>query len=108
MTTILCGDALTVLKTLPENSVQCVVTSPPYWGLRDYGTATWEGGDPDCLHTCGGQVQDSKAPGAITTGVRPGADTSHCRKCGAVRVDQQIGLEPTPQEYVDKLVAVFR
>lgn len=34
---ILQGDALTVLKTLPECSVQCCVTSPPYWGLRDYG-----------------------------------------------------------------------
>jgi DNA modification methylase len=32
------GDALAVLRTLPEASVQCCVTSPPYWGLRDYGT----------------------------------------------------------------------
>ncbi|MBO6759300.1 MAG: site-specific DNA-methyltransferase [Roseibium sp.] len=31
------GDVLAVLKTLPEDSVDCVVTSPPYWGLRDYG-----------------------------------------------------------------------
>lgn len=31
------GDARTVLAELPEKSVQCVVTSPPYWGLRDYG-----------------------------------------------------------------------
>jgi site-specific DNA-methyltransferase (adenine-specific) len=30
------GDALTVLRALPPRSVQCVVTSPPYWGLRDY------------------------------------------------------------------------
>lgn len=34
---ILIGDALEQLRTLPENSVDCVVTSPPYWGLRDYG-----------------------------------------------------------------------
>ncbi len=34
---ILHGDALTMLRTLPDNSVHCVVTSPPYWGLRDYG-----------------------------------------------------------------------
>lgn len=33
-----CGDSLAVLKTLPSESVQCCVTSPPYWGLRDYGT----------------------------------------------------------------------
>ncbi len=34
---ILHGDALTMLKTLPDESVNCCVTSPPYWGLRDYG-----------------------------------------------------------------------
>ena len=34
---IYCGDSLQVLKTLPENSVDCCVTSPPYYGLRDYG-----------------------------------------------------------------------
>lgn len=42
---ILTGDVRTVLKSLPEQSVNCVVTSPPYYGLRNYGTATWEGGD---------------------------------------------------------------
>lgn len=108
MNQILQGDCREVLKTLPDSSVQCVVTSPPYFGLRDYKTGTWEGGNPDCEHACGGQVQDSKAPGAITTGVRPGCDASHCKKCGAVRVDKQIGLESTPKEYVDRLVEVFR
>lgn len=34
---IYCGDALEILKTLPDNSVDCGVTSPPYYGLRDYG-----------------------------------------------------------------------
>ena len=34
---IFCGDSLEVLRTLPDESVQCCVTSPPYWGLRDYG-----------------------------------------------------------------------
>lgn len=41
---LLQGDALTVLRTLPAGSVQTCVTSPPYYGLRDYGTASWEGG----------------------------------------------------------------
>lgn len=54
------GDCIEVLKTLDEKSVQCVVTSPPYFGLRDYGT------------------------------------------------DGQIGLEPTPDEFVQALVEVFR
>jgi DNA modification methylase len=57
---ILQGDVLEMLRTLPDESVNCVVTSPPYWGLRDYG------------------------------------------------VDGQIGLEPTPKEFVDKMVEVFR
>jgi len=35
--TLYCGDALTVLRELPAESVQTCVTSPPYWGLRDYG-----------------------------------------------------------------------
>lgn len=54
------GDCRDVLATLPDASVQCVVTSPPYWGLRDYG------------------------------------------------VSGQLGLEDTPEEYVEHLVAVFR
>jgi DNA modification methylase len=36
MDTILCGDAWELAKTLPDASVQCIVTSPPYWGLRSY------------------------------------------------------------------------
>ena len=35
--TILVGDVLDRLRELPDESGQCVVTSPPYWGLRDYG-----------------------------------------------------------------------
>ena len=37
--TIFCGDALDVLRTLPDNSVHCCITSPPYYALRDYGAA---------------------------------------------------------------------
>jgi DNA modification methylase len=105
---ILTGDCRKVLAALPAASVHCIVTSPPYFGLRDYGTATWEGGDPACEHTVGGQVPDSKAPGAICAGVRPGVDASRCRKCGARRIDAQIGLERTPDAYVAEMVAVFR
>jgi DNA modification methylase len=43
---ILCGDVLEQLATLPDESVQCVVTSPPYWGLRDYGVAGQIGLEP--------------------------------------------------------------
>ena len=58
--TILNGDVIACLRSLPDACVQCVVTSPPYWGLRDYG------------------------------------------------VEGQIGLEPTPEEHVEKIVEVFR
>jgi len=102
------GDCREVLKTLPDESVNCCVTSPPYWGLRDYGTATWEGGDEKCAHSVGGQVQDNKAPGAIVSGQRPGVDSSVCRKCGAVRIDAQLGLETTPDAFVAGMVDVLR
>lgn len=36
---IICGDALKVLRRIPDESIDCVVTSPPYWALRDYGAA---------------------------------------------------------------------
>ena len=36
---------------LPDNSVHCVVTSPPYWGIRNYGLGNWEGGSADCEHS---------------------------------------------------------
>jgi site-specific DNA-methyltransferase (adenine-specific) len=57
---IITGDCLSILPTLPNHSMNCCVTSPPYFGLRDYGH------------------------------------------------DGQIGLEPTPDEYVSKMVQVFR
>lgn len=57
---IIQGDALEILRTMPDESVHCIVTSPPYWGLRDYG------------------------------------------------VTGQLGLEKTPEEYVAKMVELFR
>lgn len=111
-----CGDVLDVLRKMPDRSVQMVVTSPPYWGLRDYGTATWEGGDPSCDHKQttarhdGGRVQVDGFHGSAAKDSDKGAmnfrDT--CGKCGARRIDAQLGLEPTPAEYVAKMVEVFR
>lgn len=43
---ILIGDALTVLETLPDEEFRCCVTSPPYWGLRDYGIPNQIGAEP--------------------------------------------------------------
>ena len=47
---ILIGDALTKLKELPDNSVRCCITSPPYWGLRDYGIQGQIGAEMDINH----------------------------------------------------------
>src|SRR5690349_14655641 len=41
------GDSLRVLQSLPAESVRCCVTSPPYWGLRDYGIDGQVGAEPD-------------------------------------------------------------
>lgn len=105
---VVCKSAIDLLKDLPDQSVHCIITSPPYFGLRDYGTAKWEGGDSDCKHRVGNQVEDNKAKNAITSGVRPGVDASTCILCGAKRIDDQVGLEQTPDQYVNKLVEIFR
>lgn len=102
---ILLGNCLTVLPTLPAGSVRCVVTSPPYYGLRDYGTARWTGGDPACDHLSAatGSTHNKGNNGEY------GTPYKHvCGKCGAAREDEQIGLEATPEEYIEHLVAVFR
>lgn len=110
------GDCLDILPTLEADSVQSVVTSPPYWGLRDYGTAAWDGGDKTCQHVVA--LGDGAEPwNSSDTHERPfrtGTQYTHqqlaartCR-CGAVRIDSQLGLESTPEEYVSKMVEVFR
>ena len=98
------GDALEVLKTLPENSIHCCITSPPYFGLRDYGTAMWEGGDPDCDHKPQFKKSRSATVGNDVKDIGKLYYRDVCKKCGAIRVDKQIGIEHTPQEYVHNLV----
>lgn len=106
------GDALAVLTRMPDQSVDCCITSPPYWGLRDYGTAKWKGGDLECDHVKGMARGDTEreTPGGKGGSFRGGTVrfSVACRKCGAIRVDKQLGLERTPEEYVAKLVAIFR
>lgn len=102
------GDALTVLRTMPDESVHCVVTSPPYWRLRDYGTGVWENADPDCDHKQNHGTQGSTGDRADRAFTGAGIYREKCLKCGGRRVDQQIGLEPTFPEYIFKMVTVFR
>jgi DNA modification methylase len=112
---LITGDCREVLPTLPDASVQCVVTSPPYYGLRDYQTATWEGGVGDCDHlgapqrtraTLNANWGDGFADVKNAEARYPMRDT--CGKCGARRVDAQLGLEPTPDAYIAAMVGVFR
>ena len=112
---ILQGDVNDKLQELEPESIQCVVTSPPYWGLRDYGTASWEGGDEDCDHVAnpkatkkfGNEEFNKNCPAREMTKTK-GYYADICPKCGAVRKDEQIGLESTPELYVEKMVEVFR
>lgn len=109
------GDVREQLRQLPDDHFDCVVTSPPYWGLRDYGTATWEGGLPDCDHrspTMRDGRNEDRATLAGSAATNRGqlllAHRSRCGKCGAVKVDHQIGLESTLGEHLDVMVEVLR
>lgn len=111
---IIQGDSIEVLRTLPADSVHCTVTSPPYWGLRDYGTGKWVGGDPECDHRSptmreGRNEERRKVPGSAATNSAQNilAHHSKCGRCGAVKIDQQLGLEPTLGEHLEAMVAVF-
>lgn len=114
---MLTGDCRELLRTLPDASVHMVCTSPPYYGLRDYGTAQWQGGDPECDHVVGeirtglGIAKLSeryRGGGRKVSEPKPLTAKHECPKCGARRIDAQIGLEPTPDKYIATMVAVFR
>ena len=114
------------LAALPAESVHCVVTSPPYWGLRDYKLpATIWGGDGGCAHRWldeevateiggGNWAQGTNGRGELQAGgvdvkrepIRAAAQRSTCVTCGAWR--GSLGLEPTPDLYVAHLVEIFR
>jgi len=93
---VVCGDAYDLVRSLSENSVDLILTSPPYFGLRNYGTCAvrvW-GGAPSCSHRWqqpGGELE-----------VRG----QFCPACGAWR--GQLGLEPSVGMYVEHLRDFFR
>ena len=104
------GDCRKIMKRWIDEGVkvQTCITSPPYYGLRDYGTATWEGGDINCDHE---GIKLANNRNFLNEDGRKGNNNSlssgDCVKCGAKRVDSQIGLEQTPKEYIDNMVNVF-
>ena len=108
------GDALETLKQFPDESVDCCVTSPPYYALRDYGTGRWVGGDENCDHSAAKlstrferKMTEKSAKQTTSMGTDVKRYKAVCPKCGAMRVDEQIGLEESPEEFIDKLVEVF-
>ena len=110
---ILEGNCLDILPTLEPASVQCCVTSPPYWGLRDYGTATWDGGAAGCEHKQSNDTLERQFSAAstlvgTTTRQKESAKARYRCHCGARRIDSQLGLESTPAEYIANMVRVFR
>ena len=124
------GHVMDGLRALPDRSIQCVVTSPPYFGLRDYGIdpVVW-GGDSNCPHSW---TQDAAAAVETTENVRwqhtegghgqnrhansgrsadddrtfSSRDSSSCARCGAWK--GALGLEPRLEMYVDHLIELFR
>lgn len=115
--TIIVGDCREVLRAMPAGSVHSVITSPPYFGLRDYGTGEWVGGDPGCDHVAKrirtglGMAELSKrykGGGHKAAKVEEIQYAERCEKCGAERKDSQIGLEATPADHLEVIVSVFR
>lgn len=104
------GDCRDSMRQMAKDGikVQTCITSPPYYGLRDYGTATWESGDINCDHKeyLGGHGDKSQKQ-LTSSGTQQYNYRDICKKCGAKRVDNQIGLEQTPKEFIDNLVEVF-
>ena len=94
---------------LADESVHCVVTSPPYWGLRSYRLFQWEGGDPNCEHQAkllkSRKLADDKQSTSLGSRERT---QGPCLKCGAVKVNRGIGLEETFDEHLENLVTAFR
>jgi hypothetical protein len=83
-----------------------------YYNLRDYGTATWDGGDGECDHEAARKKTrfdyDMGPKQASSRGTDVKVYDKFCPACGAVRIDNQIGAEDSPQEYIQTMVGLFR
>jgi DNA modification methylase len=109
---ILQGNCIDKIKELEDNSIDCVVSSPPYFGLRDYGTGKWEGGKEDCPHKRLTKISKNTSTGhagMFKQGhvVGDAIMKDKCNYCGAIRIDKQFGLEKTYQDYLANTVKLF-
>lgn len=112
---LLVGNAGAQMSKLADNSVHVIVTSPPYYRLRDYGTEPQEwGGDQGCEHSFGEATIQRDTRGTAGTGLAGGPQWEARRfdrnlgsfcSCGAWR--GELGWEPTVELFVEHLVEVF-
>lgn len=105
---IICGDCFEVMKQMPDEYVDMVMTSPPYWGLRDYGVEQIFGGNPDCKHNwngCGKSSQRLRDPKTSMPKCLNPEMGNICPKCQAWK--GQLGLEPTSEMYIEHLTTIF-
>ncbi len=114
------GNSLEVLAALEPKSVDVCFTSPPYWGLRNYGTEpqVWDG-NPECSHEWGdeipgrrwGNVDGLKGIQATIAGSRSNIEAmesghgAFCQTCGAWRGD--LGMEPSLKLFIQHLCDIF-
>jgi len=104
------GHAIEVQKTFPDECVDCVVTSPPYWNMRNYATdpIIW-GGDKSCDHEWGPKILTGQTTPQTKYQAAKEAFTQtgscFCLKCGAWK--GELGAEPTIALFVNNLCDVF-
>jgi len=115
---IILGDTLSVLKQMPSDFVDTIITSPPYYGLRFYGEETkviW-GGDKNCKHEWGpeipreyhkaGETNPGKEGYTKNAGAWGQSSGQFCQKCGAWL--GQLGLEPSLDLFIDHLLEITK
>jgi DNA modification methylase len=116
---VILSDVLTGLQLLSDASIDMALTSPPYWGLRDYGkeTETIFGGSKDCSHEWSIETAHHPQDGGGHEGLgfyknnvrftsETNIDKASCSLCGAWK--GQLGLEPTPLMFIDHLATIFK
>ena len=115
-----CADCLEFMRAMPGECADCIITSPPYWGLRSYGTnpQVW-GGDASCEHEWGEEIVKGEGynnegmrwnhghtrkekPEAWDNKVSGGNICNHCQAWKG-----NLGLEPTIELYIDYLIEIF-
>lgn len=114
--TIIQGNVLDRLKQIPSESINMVITSPPYWGLRNYNTnpQIWDG-DNDCEHdwdsfikkgiTGGIKSEKVNTKGQENFQIVQDSPQQICIKCGAWK--GELGSEPTYELYIKHLCDIF-